>query len=352
MIDVLILTLEDNANTAWRYSKCLRMLGLNVMGFKGAIHPFYYPEQLPVHPSLAEWRVKWNGPKRALFMEVIDPEIKMLMKEARVIHYFHTYGFYYADMNFYNKKIVCNHGGRIYRLYHDIWNKTVDPFIDANIIQTPDLLNFGATNEHYMMNPVQTNYLKPFYRDTSDDLRIAHFPSMAKKKGTTGIVDTIEKVRSKFPNRLQYYGTTGVAAGSDENPPQYNIWYHNIDRMKVADIYIDQISPTVTYGGLRENKTVPFGEFANAALEAASLGKIVIANSIGVNHYAEKYGELPMVQIANNMEELEEILNWLLSEKPSKIHELQVKTREWVVRNHSMKAHAKRLWNEVYKHLM
>jgi len=352
MIDVLILTLEDNANTAWRYSKCLRMLGLQVMGFKGTIHPFYYPEQLPVHPCLAKWHTDWYGTKRALFMEVIDPEMKMLMKEAKVIHYFHTYGFYHKDIDFYNKKIVANHGGRVYRLYHNIWNKTVDPFIDANIIQTPDLLNLGATNERYLMNPVQTDYLKPSYGDTSDELRIAHFPSMGSKKGTANIVDTIEKMRLKFPHRLNYFGTTGIAVGSDKNPPKFNIWYHNTDRMRASDVYIDQISPTVTYGGLAEEQTVPFGEFANAALEAAALGKIVIANSVGVKHYCEKYGEYPAVKIANNMEELEEILDWLLSETPENIHKLQVETREWVVRNHSMKAHAKRLWSEVYKHLI
>ena len=313
------------------------------MGFKGILHPFYYPEQLPLHPGLMRHGIEWakNKSHINLVMGIDHPDLEHFMKQAKVIHFFHTTAFQ-GQTDFSKKIVIANHGGYIYRKFHEKWNGFMNKFIDATIIQMPDLLDLGANNEHYFSFPVQTGFLKPEYRDTTDELRIGHFPPNAYSKGTADIFNIVdEKIAPKFSDRLRYGGPTG----REEAPIVFIPWYNNLDQLRWADIVIDDVAP-LTPGGLG------YGEFGNTSMEAAALGKIVVANSLRVHKYAEVYGELPEIQIANTAEELEEVLARLFSETPSKIHELQVKTREWVVRNHSMKAHAERLWNEVYKHLM
>jgi len=90
-----------------------------------------------------------------------------------------------------------------------------------------------------------------------------------------------------------------------------------------------------------------FGEWGNTAIEAASLGKIVVTNSKSTDIYRREYGGCAL-NIVNNKSQLEKTLVRLLQMSDKELKKEKMRTRAWVVENHSMEANAKRLWEKVY----
>ena len=91
-----------------------------------------------------------------------------------------------------------------------------------------------------------------------------------------------------------------------------------------------------------EQKGLRYGEWGMTALEAASLGKIVVTNFLSIDRYKKEYGECPLV-ICNTEGEFERRLHELSEMNKDDILKLKKETRKWVEEKHSLKAVGKRL---------
>jgi glycosyltransferase involved in cell wall biosynthesis len=343
MYDALILTLDDNANTAWRFSQCLKKLGLRVLAFKGEPHPYSYPDQLPLHRTLMGL---WDLDNPSLWWDV--PDMAGFFHHAKVIHFIHSFWF---DPMFKlkeaGKKIVMQHGGRNYRYNYKALNEVYNPIVDATIIQMPDLWELGATKKHLIYYPVQTDKLEPNYnRLNPDKMLIGHWPSSEVNKGTNVIVGTIKKLQEdpQYKDKFEY---VGVHSHSEHDYLKGTmVWEEHIRRMGQCDILIETCQATVDQG-----ETFDYGEWGNTAIEAAALGNVVITNHRRRDIYEEHYGHCAL-NIANNAEELEREIKRVLDMTDEELIHEKMRMRSWVVANHSMEATAERLWAKVYQNLI
>jgi len=327
MIDVLMLTLDDNANTGWKTFKCLQRLGLTVQFLKGDYHPFGYPEQGCVHPALVR-----AAKEQRLFVDV--PELHAYANQASVIHYVASC-FVDTGVDLSKCGMVMQHGGRNYRQYYEVINKNFNGFVDYSLVQMPDLLGLGAKNEVLFYFPVDTDFIKPVYKRFSDKLVIGHFPTLSTNKGTTEVVKVMDKLRGDGAVKDKFI-YCGVREAGEE---KIMLWTDNLLRMSECDVIVDVFAKTA--------QGKPYGEWGNVSFEAAALGKIPVSMSLKKEVYEREYGECG-IKIANTEEELEEVLRRLICLKVSDLQKEKETTRDWVNRNHGFEASAKRLWDKVY----
>jgi len=239
-----------------------------------------------------------------------------------------------ADLR--DKFVVVQHGGATFRLEPKKVNEVFNPIANATIVHTPDLLGLGAKNEVWLSFPVDTNFIQPDY-SFKEKVIIGHFPSTTKSKGTDLILKVIAKLyqENSLQKKFKYVGVT-----THKKDTSRVSWLENLNRVNQCDILIDACCP--------KQKGKVYGEWANAALEAAALGKIVITHSLKQELYKKEFGECSLF-IANNEIELENTLRKLLNLSRTELFSLKQKSREWVVKNHSMRVFAKRLWDKVYR---
>jgi len=310
---VLVLAVDDWANTGWRFSRCLKLLGYDVEGFKKNPHPFGYKEQIEVFKSMAD--------------------VKKKAVESDVIHFIAS-SFIDTGVDLSKKFVVVNHGGSAYRKSSVKVSKFFNAFVDASLIQSPDLLNLGAKNEHLIYYPIDVNFIKPVFNEVGNKLIVGHFPSNAKLKGTPSILQVV----NEFVSKINYVGVRGV-----DKRKNVIKWEDNLARVAKCDIIIETMNAE-----MRLNKTaVVSGEWGNTALEAAASGKVLITNTLSKDIYEREYGELPIL-VANNKDQLRQRLEEVLSMSSKEIMVLKHKMRQWAEDNHSLEATAKRLEDKIY----
>ena len=322
MRDALLIGEYDWANTGFRFSRCMRLMGMDVLMIKSHHHPFMYPEQAIVHPEF-------------MGLEGELPSIADLIDSSKVIHFIGSVAI--NTPTIIGKKYVVQHGGTIYRENHAEINQHFNGFCDAAIIQCPDLLNLGAKNEMLIYYPVDTELIQPVYRGQSDVVLIGHFPSNPAVKGTKQIVEIIKELEADdlVKDKFKYIGTR-----DSDNPVS---WWDNIRRMGTCDILIETLQSKLAGRN--------YGEWGNTALEAAALGKVVITNSIHQEHYHNEYGDCAL-EIANTREELKETLKkWILVSDLIRL-EKRKQTRDWAHKKHGMRATGERIMEKVYRGLL
>jgi len=307
---VVMLAKKDWANTGWRFSKCLELLKYDVHTYKLKYTRLPHPHQMN--------RVK-------NFQGVRDQVV-----DADVIHFIASeYIGLNLDMDKY--KVVVNHGGSKYRRAPGKVNRLFNPFVDASLIQCPDLLGLGALNEHLIYYPVDTDFIKPDFGLPARKLRVGHFPSSTAVKGTRTILNSINRIRRK----INY---VGIGEGSNKTVG----WLANLERMKACDVIIETVRPSL--------KGKRYGEWGNTALEASSSGCIVITNCLSRDVYEAEYGcELPLL-VANNGPELDARLYEVLSMSADEIQNKKYELRQWAEDYHSFRPTAKRLHERIYRH--
>jgi len=335
MIDVLMVTQNDWANTGYRFSKCLEFLGLRVLYLKGVPHHLRYPQQGTIDRTL-------TAPALARHPVYINvPSYKALMEGSHVVHFIAS-TFVNTGADLTQKNVVVQHGGSTYRIDPLSCNKIFNPVADQTIVQCPDLLGLGAENEHLIYYPVDTELLAPSFKPAErEKIKIGHFPSTPTTKGTDVILEVIGRLLAdpELKDHFEYVGATNIWGESHRVP-----WEANLQRMKECDLLIETQKPFLELGPTGPK---PYGEWGNTAIEAASLGKVVVTNSLTSDLYAREYGDCAL-NISNSPEELETILRRLIMLPHAAFVEEQKKTRDWVVKSHSMKATAIRLWEKVY----
>lgn len=314
LYDVLYLCANDWANSGYRYAKCLRSLGLNVVGVKVNHHPFFYPETLPTYPDLT------------------NEQAQFLVNHSHVTVLHNTT--YIEGIDWSKTNVVAQHGGFSYRQGHNEVNKYLNPIAKATIIQCPDLLGLGAVNEHWISFPVDTDYIKPSNKPIGDRLVFGHFPSVAASKGTAEIVKVIDEIKDP---RMEYVGVRPETAQKEIVP-----WNANLSRIAGCDAYIESL--------FLKQHDMEVGEFGNQALEAAAMGKAVITNCTHIDRYRKEYGQPPFF-VANTPGELYGRIQEVLAMDPETLKGCQDVFRDLVVQHHSIHATAKRMWDKVYRGL-
>jgi len=325
-IDVLHVCKWDWANTGYRFTQCMALVGINVMALKGVKHAYNYPAQTEVIPQL-------GGKLYSNFPIVIKaPELKPLAESAKVIH-FHASTFVDMGIDLSKKKVVVQHGGSTYRKAASDCDRVFNEFADVTIMQFPMYMEHHPVNPVLVYCPVDTDKIQPDF-SRSGKLRIGHFPSNSKAKGT----GDIEKVCHSLTNNPEYTDRFEYTVDTNNLP-----WEEHIQRMNQCDIIIETVQEE--YHGQK------FGEWGNTSLEAAALGKIIVTNCHSMDLYHKEYGSCAL-QVANNPQELTDTLERLMGLSGDEIDRLKRESRQWAEDKHSMKATADRLWSKVYKGLL
>jgi len=297
-MNVVLLSDMDNANLSYILTQSLISVGVEASSYKKVLHDYKYPKQ------------------SFLFK---DFNMKEIIDKADIIQYMHSLLIDVGGDHSSKKRIVF-HGGSAYRNKPRFRNQIFNSIVDMSISQTGDLLNLGAKNEKWLLPPINTEELKPDYVFHGTDIPLfAHYPSNPKKKGTKVIQDTITKIGLNNHFRCV---TSRVE------------WKKQIQRMSECDIYIELFLPV-----LRKRK---YGEWGMTALEAASLGKIVVTNFFSLDRYKIEYGDCPFV-VCNTVDQLEKNIFELSKMSKDEILEKKMLTRKWVETYHSYRAVGKKL---------
>lgn len=228
------------------------------------------------------------------------------------------------NINLSKKKFVVFHGGGKYRERYIEVCKQFNPMVECSLVQTYDLLGKGCKNEKWILPPMDTEQINPVYKTKGKKIIIGHYPSSSKNKGSKNIQKIIDNIRDKVPD-FEY-------RHSDKRVP----WNKQMKRMSEVDIYIERLS-FFTQGKSDRKKWNKTGVWGMTALEAASLGKIVLTNFLGAERYKKEYGEC-YLQVADSEKEMEQLLIKLLQKPKDSLLKLKQDTRKWVETNHSLKA--------------
>ena len=303
---VLALAVDDWGNTGAELVKSLNtQSGVVARGFAHNGHIFKYSHPMePWNESVV--RDEWNA--------------------ADVLLFIHTMPTSPEGVELTGKLVLVHHGGSAYRQDPTRANAFWNEIADATIIETPDLLNYGAKNEVLIQTPVDVDALVPLRIGMDSPLHIAHFPSDHTKKGTDVISHVLWELSKNFPGMFEYRiereRTTHAA---------------HIDRMRWADIYVDVMMPFL-WGK-------PYGEYGIAAREAAALGCLVVSNHCNPTLYADAYGESSPVFAANNAVQLRDVLTHAITMDRRDRSVVRNRLRDWVVRLHSYESTGERLVN-------
>lgn len=321
-LDVLMVTHNDWANIGYEFAKCLRLLNLEVRFIKGRKHASY-----PIQGEISAMEAPPGYPYPELSFMVTANQLRPLMEEAHVVH-FTSSTFVLTGTDLRKKHVVVQHDGNAYYMKHEILNELFDQFTDVTILQAANMLGLGAKNAVWICNPVDTELLQPDF-GAADCVRIGHFPSNPAEKGTTTILSAIETLESDraWSNKFQYVGAHIDSKCVD--------WSTNLDRMRNCDIVVVACGPGYNR------------EWGTTTLEAAALGAVPVVNSQSRDLYEREYGKWAL-HIANDFDQLLDVLKHLISLSARDLQEEKRRAREWVVRYHSFGAVARRLWDKVY----
>jgi len=239
-------------------------------------------------------------------------------KKADVILFMHSqYRYFNVDLS--RKKVLVWHTGSGYRKRYKRLNPFFNPLVDASIC-AKELMGLGAKNEKWVGGLVDTETINPVYARKNSKIIIAHYP--AHDRGLNNIqhaIDQLEDLKDRF-----------VFLHEEEIVP----WVEQLNRVAECDIYIDGFQK-------RLNK-MPIGDFGIGTLEAAALGKIVVARYMFIEEYEKQNGACA-VHAVRTLDELVNKLRELIMLSDEELLRLKKQSRDWVVRCHSYEAAAQRL---------
>jgi len=294
---------DDWANFAYDNTQALLSVGVDAVCLKRNTHIRNYPNQGMV-AGIAE--------------------MKREIQKADYVQLFFSHWRLYKELKpeINDKKLIVWNAGTNYRIDPDLHNRIFNPYVHKTVSALGELCNRGAKNEVYMVGAIDTERIignKPIF----NNYIIGHYPHNTEVKGTEKINEIIGKLKKNF-----VYLTSNTQVDYSEQ----------LKRMDECDIYIELFAPT--------NNGKKYGSFGITALEAASMGKIVITQNLSSDIYFENYGECELL-LALDEEDMLFKLRILLEMNPIQLKRIQDKTREWVVKNHSYKATGQRMLEKV-----
>jgi hypothetical protein len=300
-IDVLFFSVEDWANVGYGFAESLKSVGVEAHSFTMNPHILGYERQAEPYDTFVRLKKVIEASKCIVFMHS-DPVFLKLP----------------FDLN--GKKKVVFHGGSTYRNNSKPLNEMFNPFVDICLVQTGDLRGLGAKNEKWIYPAIDVEAIKPT-KGLSTRAVLAHFPRGPEVKGTKEILDVVEELKGEFE-----FDFLHDARNVDHK--------NNLERIDKCDIYIEAMQPKL------DGKK--YGEWGVTALEAASMGKIVVSHFFSKYKYEKEFDICPIFTV-NNKYDLKTQLTNILLFKSWEVRKVQEDTRNWVVKNHSYEPTGRRL---------
>lgn len=294
---VIFICSDDYANFGYYKSEALKSIGVNSEAFILNKHPFGYDKEATLVHSIR----MLDEINKADIINIVHSDVTaMRMCFAR------------------DKRIFVWHTGTRYRQAHYQMNQLFND-VEKSFYALGEFESL--CDGDYFSVTVDTDSL-PFTPTDNPKLIFSHHPSNAQVKGTEAIQRVIDSIENKnFETNIN----ASIIPYSE-----------NINRIKQCDVYIEMCAKT--QGGR------PYGSFGTTAVECASLGKIVITNSLWDEHYQKWYGKHSLI-IANSENELREKILWLSQLPKEEIDSMKLASREWAVNSHGYEATGKRLLN-------
>lgn len=293
---------DDYANFSHDNAMALRSVGVDCTSYVIIPHPFNY-----LHTS-------------------ITASINLVMEEMRSADYVQIFHSDSEALNVFinsksKAKLIVYHAGSRYRRDPKTYNHLFNGFVHRSVIALPEFAGLGSKNEQYIVGAIDTDRIYANPSHPQAPFTFAHYPSNPDVKGTDDIERMMREVGIKLRSSVQIV----------DMAKQY-------ERMRECDIYIELFAPL--------NGGKPYGSFGITALEAASMGKIVVTQNLNSDVYFNEYGECKLMN-AINEDVFKDIVLSLNGYTQKQITNFQDETREWVVKNHSYKATGERLLNKV-----
>ena len=290
---ILILTERDYANFAYDFVCSLKSIGIDCRGLKLEAHRFVYNKQL----------------------EIVDVNsmISIAMGYDIVICVHGRMSFFSSYYNKLKHKIhYVYYTGSLFRNNPEKHMEFFNKHVERSIVALPEFWKYDLKNKIYMVGSVDIDKYK-FIDNTNDLLEIAHYPSDPIIKGTSSIVKMMSNIRGDYSFIC--------------NTKQENNEIH-IKRLQHCDVYIELFN---THIGDKE-----YGSWGITALEAASLGKIVITMCTNNNVYLDHYDNTGLIICNTEKDFISRVSDFVKMDK-KEIDDLKIKTRQWVIDNHAYK---------------
>jgi len=287
---IVNISTNDFANFSYDISQALKSVGFDSDSYCLNKHPFDYPEQSTL---------------------ITTEDVLQRVKDADIINIMHSDTALYEIVKSLNKRVYVWHTGTHYRIQHNHYNavfKNCKPIIALGEFKQ------WCPKAEYVVGAMRN--IDPFYGGKT----LSHFPSNPEVQGTKQIDQMMLQVENKdWTFRCE---TNKVG------------YIEQMERMKDCSIYIEMFA-------LRNNG-LPYGSWGITCLEAAMMGKLVVTNHTTYDVYKEVYGSHPLF-IPHTGGDFCILIHKLLNLPDWQRKELQEKTRQWVIDNHSYEATGKRL---------
>lgn len=215
------------------------------------------------------------------------------------------------------KKVVLLHGGSQYRDNRGYYKALWEPYKPLSLCFEADLCG-SFDNEHLVIPPLDASWIPRTKREPGP-LRIGHFPSRPRDKGSEWIVPLL-RGRGDF--------RTSVRDHRNLDDVNRVSWPKQTERMRACDVIVDQIKPELN--GHR------FGEWVSTATETAFLGRIPIANSLDTKPYERTYGRKPGIHVCNDKAALSSEINRLRGLSEKELGKEQNECFQWAIACHSL----------------
>ena len=296
---ILNLANNDYANYSHDNAKALKAVGLECLDFVKHPHIFGYESQS---------------------IEMGKDEMITQIKKAEVIQIMHSNLQLFQLAVKFNPgaKIIIYHTGTIYRTNYKRLNNAFKGY--KTITDQTEFMELG--DHEYIVSPVDYKLSKLYNKGLK---KIGHYPSSVQVKGTVKILELLENIKQDFD-----------LLHSVENV----LHADQIKRIGESDIYVELFKPKLNGNN--------YGCFGVTALEACSMGKIVITQNLYENIYEDNYGYCPMT-IANNEEQFINNIEGLLRMSRTQFRTLQKDTHEIMKENHSYKSTGLKIAKQIYE---
>jgi len=289
---ILNICTDDWANFAYDNHKAMQAVGMNSLCVKLKAHDFGYKEQAKV---------------------VSVDRLKELIYAADIVQVFHSDK--WMRQYTIGKRVIVYHTGTLYRRHHSFIN---DHWRDAalHVVCLGEFWKLAPKNKTYIVGAME---LDEEFTDCIHPIKIAHYPSSPKIKGTNKIINMISGLSS-----AKYYFCC------DTNQVEYN---NQLDRMSDCDVYIEMFQMMLA--------GKEYGSWGITALEAACMGKIVVTNGMNQDVYKDHYGDCAL-QIVNTEDAFRDKIKELINMSSDQLKGLQIYTKKWVSK-HSYLATGKKI---------
>lgn len=296
---VLNITSDDYANLAYQMGECLKAAGVECTTLKLHAHAFGYTKTAPIVTEET----------MLLSCRVFDV-VQIFHSDLRCLRIFEQSK---SDAN-----LVVWHTGTPYR---SNWRNMNEYFKNAMVICDEASLMHMAVEPRFIHTGIDTDLIKPNYYKSGAYI-FAHYPSNKERKGSSEILEALNETGVHYN-----YSDTILST------PQY------YNRLASCDVYIEMLN-NYWHG--------EYGNYGVTATDAAALGKIVITQCLYPQIYEEVYGKCELIFVRTQIELIDRI-EWLNNLPALEFLNMQYKTRQWVVKNHGLKATGERLKSIICK---